>query len=687
MNKIFLAVLTLSVLYGCKRDQLDFSNSNATLEPTFVVPLASIEMNLGNMVEDLDEISSDSSGNLLVYYRDNSAVPPIRATDLFQLPQNFGIPNAQFPIGNAAIDPIDITASTSLNSVSQSWSPTLSSQIQAIGGTSAVFPSFSNELGGTYVLSTPFNFTNGVISTGFIELELLNQWPVDLQNVSVDLKESGVTVGSFSIASISAGGVGSSTVALNGQTLGSSFTIEVTSMSSPGSSSAIMVDLSDQLVWNVQSISTNVQSASAVLSNQSFFESSSLVDIALDDEEITLLELLEGSLDFNLSSDIGQETLLEVTFLEGLDDQGDTLRVQIPIPANGSAQGSADLSGGVISLDQSISQPFNQFTLKFEAFVVNSNGLVHSISSTNAISGSIDFNGFQFEYVEGFFGSSVEDLTGNELELDLEFLNRLTGYFQLEDPKIKILTDNGLGAPIRTNFDLIGSSKDGAVVPLNLQPNDLAYPSLSEVGMNIKDEILIDRTTSNIVAFLANIPKTMAFDGSIDINPEGNVGTNFLTNTGRLYIGIEVDMGLNLTLTDLGWADTLDLDISLDNDNLDPQTVTLYNNVENGFGLTADIKLLMLGANDAKLDSITFNFMQAGVTDADGFVTESVLTETAVELNESQTDALFNSERMVLKATLNTPNDGSTNYVMNVSDFLNIHLALETKAKITLNGN
>lgn len=687
MNKMFLAVLAMSVLYGCKRDQLDFSNSNVTLEPTFVVPLASIEMNLGNMVEDLDEISSDSSGNLLVYYRDNSAVPPIRATDLFQLPQNFGIPNAQFPLGNAAIDPIDLTVSTSLNTINQSWSGALSSQIQTIGGTSALFPSFSNELGGTHTLSIPSNFSNGVISTGFLELELTNQWPIDLQNVSVDLKESGVTVGSFSIASIPAGGVGSSTVALNGQTLGSSFTIEVTSMSSPGSSSAVMVDLSEQLIWHVLSVSTNVQNGNAVLSNQSFFESSSLVDIALDDEEITLLELLEGSLDFNLNSDIGQETLLEVTFLEGLDAQGDTLRVQIPIPANGSAQGSADLSGGVISLDQSISQPFNRFTLKFEAFVVNSNGVVHSISSSNEISGSIEFNGFQFKYVEGFFGSSIEDLTGNELELDLEFLNRLTGNFQLEDPKIKILTDNGLGAPIRTNFDLIGTSREGVVVPLNLQPSDIAYPSLSEVGMNIKDEILIDRTTSNIVSFLANLPKLMAFDGSIDINPEGNVGTNFLTNSGRLYIGVEVDMGLNLTLTDLGWADTLDLDLTLDNENLDPQTVTIYSNVENGFGLAADIKLVMLGANDTKLDSVSFNFMQPGLTDTEGFVIESVLTETSVELNESQTDALFNSERMVLKATLNTPNNGSTNYVMNVSDFLNIHLALESKAKIILNGN
>ncbi len=677
----------LVLLYSCNRDQLDFSNANVVLEPTIIAPIMSLEMNLENMAEELDDISTDSSGNLLVYYRDNSAVPPLRATDLLSLPPTFGIPNAQFPMGTVKVDPIDINENTNISSVGSNWEPALYAQVVALNGGSGVFPGFTNEVGGIHTFPAPTNFSNGNVANGFLQLELTNQWPIDLQNVDVILKEGGVVLGTFNFPAVSSGMSGTSSISLSSLNMGNSFTIEVTSMSSGGSVVPVPVDLNDELEWDLRSLALEINEGDAVLPDQTIFNSSSVVDISLPDEEISLLELLEGGLEYDLTSNVPQPTMLVVTFIEGVDASGDTLRVDIPIDKNGSTQGFADLSNGVIRLDQNASQPFNRFTLSFEVQVVNSDGQIENILNTQSVSGSLNFNDFEFKYVEGFFGSSVEDLTGNELNLDLEFLDRLTGEFYLEDPIIKLLTDNALGVPVRTNFDLIGTNKDGNVVPLNLQPNDISYPTISEVGVSKKDEVLIDRTTSNIVNFLGNIPEVMAFDGSIDINPDGNTGTNFLTNTGRMYIGVEVNMGLNLRVDDLGWTDTLDLSLELDNDQIEPKTLILHGNVDNGFGLDADFKLLMISSASEVMDSVEFNFMKAGVTDSDGFVIESTFTENRIELNESQTESLFNTDRLVLSAKLNSPNDGVDNYVMNVTDFLKIYLAIESKIQINVNAN
>ena len=687
MRNIYALVCLAMLLYSCNSDQLDFENANIVLEPTLIAPIVNLELNLGDMVGEIDEIDSDSAGNLLVFYRDLSAIPPLKAIDLLDLPGSFGIPNAFFPLGSVQVEPIDVVETTAISEIGVNWESALYAQVVALDGTSAVFPAFTNEIGGTHSIQAPANFISGNVTTGFFQLELLNQWPIDLQNVDVTLKENGVSLGSFSFASVPAQMSSSSLIPINNLSIGNNFSIEVTAMSSSGSIAAVPVDLADQLVWNLRTTALSISSGNAVLSDQLVFNSSSVVDIALTEEEITLLELLDGELSYDLSSDIPQATILRLTFLESLDSNGDTLVVDINIPKNGIAQGSSNLSSSIFRLDQISAQPYNQFTIQFELLVSNSDGLLEPIASTQNVSGSLSFDGFEFDYVEGFFGTSIEDLTGNDLELDLEFLDRLTGEFYLEDPIIKLLTDNSLGIPIRTNFDLIGTSREGDMVPLNLQPSDIGYPNIGQVGLSIQDQILIDRNTSNIINFLGNIPEVMSFDGSIDINPDGNVGTNFLTNNGRLFLGVEIDMGLNLRVDDLGFTDTLNLGLEVDNDQLNPKTVILHANVDNGFGLDADIKLIMLNASGQAMDSVAFNFMQAGITDADGFVIESTFVENRIELNEAQTESLFNTESLVLSAELNSPQDGAENYVMNVQDFLKIYLAVESKVQINLNGN
>lgn len=686
MRKSIARIIALALLFGCKSNQLDF-NKEMSLSPAIVVPIATLNMSLEDWAGE--GIDADSSGALKVIYSDTSLIEPIVVGDYIDIPNGIGFDDFEFPLLNPEIAGFQLVDNTTLDEVSVTWTPSVRAALVAADGTNALFPAFIDEDGGEHVFPSPTNFNNGIVSTVTFELTLTNTWPVDLQNVVVTLESNTFTQATWTFTSVPAGSSATETFTLPGGSLDNNFKIDIVSMSSPGSTGNVAIDLTDDLDWNLEIKDIFCVQGVADMIPQTIIDSSTTLDLEFTNgEEVVVLELFEGALEYDLTSDMNRPTEIIIEFMGSTDANGDPYSAIIPINPNQNNTGSIDMSGVALRLDQDPAQPYNRLSLGFQFNVTTSDGSTVGIDTAQRISGTILFNGLEFEYIEGYFGAIQEDLGGTSIELDIDFLNQFEGSFQFNDPVIRLLTTNGVGAPIRTNFDMEGINEDGTSVALNMPPSDIAYPGLSQVGQNIEGVITIDKDNSNIVNFLANIPSTINVDGTVDINPDGNVGNNFIFRESLLKVGLEVDIGLNISASNLIIKDTINASFSIDEDSgLDPETVTLFLNVDNGIGLDAAITLIFEDENGVAMDSVQTQLLEAAQVDGDGFVISNTFRENVVELDEDQTDAFFSAERILLSTSLSTPQNGAQNYVMRTTDNMSIYLAIQSKVNILINEN
>ncbi len=686
MKKLRALLLAVVLIAGCKRDQLDFDQS-LVLSPSYIIPVATLNMSLGDWAGD--GIEEDSTGALKVVYQEDSIIDPIRVSDFIDIPDGIGFDAVDFPLLNPEVAPFVVTGTTSLDQASTGWDPVVRNALVAADGTNAIFPPFVNESGGQTLFSVPSNFSNGIVSEITFDLTLTNSWPVDLQNVVVTLTSNSFTQATWTFMSVTAGGTATETFSLPGGSLDNSFTLDIVSMSSTGSSSMVPIDLTDLLSWSLDVNNIFMLQGDADMVPQTILDSSSVLDFNFTNgEEVVLLELLSGQIDYDLTSSMQRPTEIIIEFFGSTDANGDPLEAVLPMTPNANSTGTVDLSGASLRMDNDPSQPYNRLDLGFQFKIASSDGSIIPIDTAQNIEGTIFFNGLEFEYLEGYFGQVVEDLTGTAVELDIDFLNQFGGSFEFQDPILNILTTNGVGAPIRTNFDMDGTSSDGNLVSLGMPDSDIAYPDFTQVGQNIEGVIVVDRDNSNIVNFLSNIPTTIDINGSVDINPDGNVGDNFIFRESLVNVGLRIDVGLNLKADGLTLTDTIEAGFSLEDDSpADPQTISLFINVDNGIGLDGNAFLIFTDSLFNPIDSVQTELLDAAVVDADGFVVSSTFKENVIELDEAQTDAFFNSERILVRTVLSTPQNGNQNYVMTTSDAMTMYLAISSKVNLEINGN
>jgi len=113
----------------------------------------------------------------------------------------------------------------------------------------APFPAVNETNLGTYSGGSLGNFTSATFSSGTMSLALTNDWPVPL-SMGVDLVDTATnnTILSFNFANVAAnGGTSTQTNSLSGKTLPNSLGLKITSVTSPGSTGSVNINLSDSI--------------------------------------------------------------------------------------------------------------------------------------------------------------------------------------------------------------------------------------------------------------------------------------------------------------------------------------------------------------------------------------------------------------------------------------------------------
>ncbi len=416
--------------------------------------------------------------------------------------------------------------------------------------------------------------------------------------------------------------------------------------------------------------------------------------------EVGTIKIKSGNIKIVVVSDFefsGEITITMPTLLDA-NNKGTTLKV--PFKKAPAINDTSSILQNV-SMDMSMGgTTSNTIPLKYKIKANLKAG--NQFDTSQKITVKILLTNVVFSYVDGYFGSVPLDIND---KLDIKVFNNFLGggSIYLKDPKVNITLNNSYGIPIEVFFDTLRAMPAAGGTPLDLhgpQINNkitINSPALTEVGQSKQTFIKLDTiTTSNpgIREFISCSPNVFKYSAKVKTNPNGKTANkNFIIDSSRVSVDIDVDLPLWGSIKNIAALDTFAFDLGKDMDKL--ESITFKINTDNGFPLDVKLQLYFVDSTVkpyTRLDSLfantnTTNLLNSGIVDPiSGKVLNSTKTTTSITLEEAKLTNIKSTNKIILKATLNTSGSGAVN-PPSVRVASTNYLGIKLGARFKLNGD
>ncbi len=655
-------LLVLLTIISCKKE-LQLAD-NDTYDVGIAVPLGHASLSIDNLISDTSEyINIANSGVINFSYRTDS-IAGFEIADFFTIPAQE--PQSQvFKVGILELDNFGpIEASASLAEMLEAVDTSMASYITSLDGNFSNLPVLQSVDSKSFIFSDFDDFEYVTFSEGNITLSITNNLPVTCASVNVLLQtlnsdSTAFDLGNFTFTNIGAGQTQQSSIPLNGLTLYNIFKITLVEYNTVETTSPVLVELANGLDFTINSNNLKVVGGKAKLPDQALNSLTDTTDLSFEAvEQLQLLRLNNASINYSIASFINIPANLMVTFPTA-NINGSP--VSFSIDASNQSSGVLDLSGAEFDLTQGPVDPFNYLPIEIN-FAMGGSTTWIEFDSSSTLSFEFELQDLEFDLVKGWLGYKEITIDQEQIDLGLEALDQLSGTIALDDPKIHIIVDNNIGIPFAFNIDLEGVNADGNSQSLNSDPIALPYPLL--VGDSIDGEkVTISNNNSQLSDFLANVPTNLNIGGAVITNPDsvntGIVYSNFVSNEGKVQLGLEIETPFALSIDQLAFTDTINIDISED-DVADATYAHLSILTTNGIPFEADAQLHFVDSMTWQtMETITIDILDPALVDANGEVTDATEKHTIIELNKEQITNVARANKIIFTATVNTTNSAS----------------------------
>jgi hypothetical protein len=279
----------------------------------------------------------------------------------------------------------------------------------------------------------------------------------------------------------------------------------------------------------------------------------------------------------------------------------------------------------------------------------------------------------------------------SSFDLDIsDVLKHITGNFKFFNPSIKFNYTNSFPDPVKINLNVTGK-RNTSTVALNLAPFDLSKPNLPS-QQEITASYVIDKNNSNLINLISLPPEIINYSGSVVMSittKEGQEG-DFLLGANRLLGSLEVQVPLDLQLTNLQFADTVDNFIKDDNSDSqmspeDFQFLRVNISAKNGFPLGVSMKMSTYNTSTHSKSTVdATGVLGPAPVDSNGKANGVTETSTSIEFTKEFFTSAKTADKIIFQFTLNTTGTG-TQEVKIYSDYrINFNAALVVKPDINL---
>lgn len=691
-NYILLCgIIMLFVIHSCK-DNYDFSLETLTsnsmdLSTDVSLPIAYATITLTDILEEDENIIFGSDNLVSIVYSEDSLCSFI-ASEFYETPEIDPV-TEDFEIGLLDIDNFNIELDISLNSLCNNINE--GKDIKAVGGTTAYFVPIALQSAGTYTYDVFDDFQYAKFEDGYMEFTVTNNLPVALKNIEFTVRDAqnnneAVFDDALTFDLIAVGATVTVTKNLAGVEMSNELELRIESFESSGSGDNplnkdnwVYIDLTSSLTVQASLEDLKLSEGTAFFSNKTLDPDTTEIDFSDDsDEKITKIILKSGYVEIELRSEVKADVDVNLRF-PSMTKNGVVKETTIPVNYTGlddPETETIDISGCTIDLTQG-SDPDKAYNTLPVAYDLrnNSDSYYVEFTSEDKIYVKASFHELYFEYVEGYFGQKTIEIDAGTIDLGVDIFDQIEGGLTLTDPQINMIVKNSVGIAGQVDLNLTAVSSSGETETINPQ---IELSSITATNPYQTDIIEFNKNTmSNLVDFIALPPQIINYEAETVVNPDGDTGElNFVSDTSKIQVGIEIDMPLELKTSNLAFRDTMDMDLGDEID--DAENGTLYITSTNGFPFEISVDLIMYDSgNDLELDTISATLLKAASV-TDGKVTDGDKTEYTepVEILKRDMELLKQADKIIIVGSLTTTDDGTVAVKLYSDYTLDINLAM-----------
>ncbi len=692
LARTFLFLLLIAGAGSCVKDtyDLDTLSRQGEINPKVALKIAKGRLNLGNAIEaDDSTIRFNNDQTISILLREDSLLS-FGVDDLIEIPTSLpesGPEVKTFTAGDLALDDFSSSRPVSLQEISSNLPAPYGTAISSLDGQNAPFPAVSPpQTAGSYTFSAFGNYSMVTFSSGILSLTLTNNLPVVLEPVTVKLLDANNTeIGTVTYNNVPANG-GSQTrqIDLSGLTLiNNQFTAEITALGTRGSATPVLISLSDEVVFGIQTQNATISSGTAILPDQVFAQDASNIDLALTGgEEVHKIILKHASIDYTVTSNI-QEDLRVHIILPSATTNGSPAEYTEIVSYNGGnpSTGSISLDNLEADLTTDPVQPYNIIPFEYEIEIVSSDNLV-TFDFSNDLQLEFTVSGIEYSYLEGYLGKMVESFDQDTLTVEDEIFDRISGTFELADPKVQFFYTNSFGVPIELALNATGYFDGGSTVDLGAVPQLINHPSDTN-DLYITDTLKFDKNNTELENLLVlPPPREVVYSGSATTNPaEDKNILNFVTNNSRIDVGLEAEIPLDFSASNLSLADTLEIDVGDDFDWDDIAYSKIYIGIDtNWFPLDISFEITPYNSQtDTRGTPLVVNMLVAATVNAEGIVETPTRHTETVDLESAFFQELSTSDNLIVKVSLGTSGGGAQPVKLLTTYSLSFNIGLLTE--------
>jgi|GEM_PF-1042801 hypothetical protein len=336
----------------------------------------------------------------------------------------------------------------------------------------------------------------------------------------------------------------------------------------------------------------------------------------------------------------------------------------------------------------------NEFNINYSITLEKSTNIPAQLTDNASMSIGLNNTSFQklFGYIEQPFLSPNLDTVPITL-----FNNTVPGggTFTLVNPQVRFILTNSYGVPINATFNTlmgynpVASDYPVTVVDPKLNPWQMPYPTIGQIGQSVKDSVNISNANTNNTLSMAinHTPKFFVYSVNAQANPNGKPiapNTNFVLDTSKFIVDFQITLPLWGTASNILLMDTVPFSFSQSTLN-SVDSLLIRINATNGFPVDMGFQAYFVDSISPAqkynvIDSIVSPYQvilpSANVDTNTGKVNIAVNKISDFTFGKARMNKIKNVKKLILKGTFVTYNNAKTNVKMYSTYFMAIKIGV-----------
>ncbi len=677
--KIILLSIILFIGSNSCQDNYDFGSisTDSTIQPSLLLPLVKGNIKMTDIIKEMPDtvIYENDKSIRIAFRRDN--IFSVGVNDYLKTPE-FENYKHTFTIGKLDIPASKFTEFITAKDLGINTNGTVTN----FSGIPPHTTSFIDMDG------TLSNFRKATFSSGKLKLTITNKSPVPITaGTGFELKnKTGQVFGRFVFASeIKANEtVSAPAMDLAGKTIKNDLQLRIVNIGVGGGTNVNIDPKSNGIEVTFETENLIAESGQAILSKKTLSPGVEEVKLNSDNAKLYFVKFKKGKISINIKSEIQTKIEVKLTFLDLLENGNIKEEiVEVNYTEQKEEKTEIDLSDCELILNKGSQNNANILRVKYEIRNKNISEYI-TFTQDDKIDVTAEIKDIKFEMAKGYFGKQNITVDPDKIDLNIDMLDALDGGFTLTNPKIKLLVSNSVGIPGSVNMNIDAISYNGEKVNLT-KKIEFTSPTIS--NKYITEEIVIDKNNSNVVDFISLPPSQIGYNISAMINEKGETTTpNFISDTSRFAIGMELDLPLELKTSNLIIIDTTEINLGEKLKDVKNTNAELNFWVNNGFPFKLDIELTPVNIKTGmKYTPMNVQVLEIPEIDSKGRVSKPKQSKNILKLSNQNIEELKVADNLIVKMKIQTGKGGKIPVKLYTDYEIDLNIGLKANAEVGIN--